>query len=86
MTAPVVHWKELTLPSPGLSFSLTAFEGYRPYATIEGDIYEGGVAAQDFEIGYAITETVSLGIAGGVVSAPGWRTDVRRLAFVIRAD
>jgi hypothetical protein len=83
---PLWSRTEVTLPPPRVIWSITAFEGHRPYARLRGEIGRNGGATNDFEVGYAITETVSIGVAGGVIGVPGWRADLRRVAFVIRAD
>jgi hypothetical protein len=86
LDVPVWSRTQLTLPPPAFIWRVTAFKQSRPYFRYRGEVGRGGGAINDFELGYAITETVSVGIAGGVVGVPGWRSDLRRVALVIRAD
>jgi hypothetical protein len=86
LDVPVWSRTQLTLPPPAFIWTVTAFEGYRPYFKYRGEMAQNGSAINDFELGYRLTETISVGVAGGVVGTPGWRADLRRVAFVIRAD
>jgi hypothetical protein len=86
LDVPLWSRTEVTLPPPAFIWRVTAFKQSRPYFRYRGEVGRNGGAINDFELGYAITETVSVGIAGGVVGVPGWRSDLRRVALVIRAD
>jgi hypothetical protein len=86
LDVPLWSRTEVTLPPPAFIWRVTAFKQSRPYFRYRGEVGRNGGAINDFEVGYAITETVSVGIAGGVVGVPGWRSDLRRVALVIRAD
>jgi len=86
LDVPVWSRTQLTLPPPTAIWSVMVFEGHRPYLQYRGEIGPNGGAINDFEIGYRLTKTISVGVAGGVVGTPGWRADLRRVALVIRAD
>jgi hypothetical protein len=84
VAAPVVHWKQVTLPSPDVQWAVTAFQGFRPYLRASGEVNNDGSANASAEVGYAVTDQIRVGIAGGLIGAPGWRDDLKRFAFVIR--
>lgn len=86
LDAPIYHWKDLTLPSPILVWSFSFFKKQRFYLEGRGEVNSANSAVNDFEVGYDISNTVSIGVSAGTVGVPGWRDDLRRVAIVLRAD